>query len=146
MLDYDSNCVLCDFGSVTIARKEIKTRGDLIDLIEDSEQHCTQYYRAPELWDRGIDENLSVDERIDIWALGCVLYAMAFHRNPFEVVIERGGIIKLAIIEGKVEYPSNHPYNESFVDLIKYILNPNPQERPFIDKVILVVSEKLKEL
>ena len=41
---------------------------------EWASQSCTAPYRAPELWDTPTDTVL--DERTDIWALGCTLYAL----------------------------------------------------------------------
>lgn len=145
MLDKENNLTLIDFGSVTTARKKVNSRRDLLDLIEDSEKYCTPSYRAPELWDRGLDDDLTIDERIDVWGLGCVLYAISFHENPFDQIVLRGGIVKLAIIEGKIEFPKYHPYSESFLNFIKYILNPNPQKRPFLNEVIDEIKIRLEQ-
>lgn len=46
----------------------------LFVMQEWAAQHCTAPYRAPELWDPPSESSL--DERTDIWALGCTLYAL----------------------------------------------------------------------
>ena len=40
-------------------------------LQEDAEAHCTAPYRAPELFD--VPSHCIIDERVDVWSLGCLL-------------------------------------------------------------------------
>ncbi len=40
---------------------------------------------------------------VDIWALGCVLYALCFLRHPFETSSN------LAIINSKIKFPQSVP-------------------------------------
>lgn len=42
---------------------------------EDAEAHCTAPYRPPELFD--VPSHCAVDERVDVWSLGCLLCALA---------------------------------------------------------------------
>ena len=50
-------------------------------LIEDLSEITTPLYRAPELIDSFKKEQLS--EKVDVWALGCVMYTLMFHKPPF---------------------------------------------------------------
>lgn len=74
--------VLMDFGSVTAAVVTIRTREEGLTLQDLAASRSTSSYRAPELHD--VRTGRVVDGRVDVWALGCTLYAMAFGHNPFE--------------------------------------------------------------
>jgi serine/threonine protein kinase len=46
----------------------------LTSLQEWAAEHCSAPFRAPELWD--CPSHADIDERTDIWSLGCTLYAI----------------------------------------------------------------------
>lgn len=126
--------VLMDLGSVARARVEIKSRRNALALQEECAQTCTAVYRAPELFE--VASECHIDERTDVWSLGCLLYAMAFGDSPFD-----GSA--LSALSGKVRFPRTHAYSENFCELIMFILNVDHTKRPFIDDILsrLPVSE-----
>ena len=63
-----------------------------------------------------------VDERVDIWMLGCVLYVMNYRYHPFQ---EEG---KLSIVNGSIKYPGG--ISSKMEDFIRHMLTPNPYFRP----------------
>jgi len=91
--------VLMDFGSTAVARVSIASHADSLRLKEHAEANSSMAYRAPELWDP--PARSTVTEASDIWALGCVLYALAFGFSPFEIqwVHPRGS--EAAVTAGK---------------------------------------------
>jgi serine/threonine kinase 16 len=64
-------------------------------------------YRAPELF--SCNTGTVLDESIDIWSLGCLLYAICFFKSPFDETYIRGDSIPLAALNGKVTFPTNSP-------------------------------------
>ena len=46
--------------------------------------------------------NLKLDGKVDVWSLGCLLYALIYGHTPFEN--EREGFMKLLAIAGDVRF------------------------------------------
>ena len=123
---------LCDFGSASDEPFDPKISDEFVKEQNFAifEKHSTLYYRAPEMCDR-YGEHV-VNEKVDIWALGCVLYTMVFKEQPFM------NAQKLEIINGNYNFPKDEQklYSEKFLDLIRVLLTPNPDERPNILQVM----------
>jgi serine/threonine kinase 16 len=132
--------VLVDFGSSTEARIEICGQPEAMKLQDEASEKCSLCYRAPELFQ--VESYAIIDERVDIWSLGCVLYALCFFKSPFDAVYERGDSVSLAVLSGKIPFPENSPYTKDLHELILFMLKTNPMERPFIYSV----SEKVQDL
>ena len=126
------NYKLCDFGSATNETFDPTTSDEFVkeQNFSNFEKHSTLYYRAPEMCDR-YGEHV-VSEKVDIWALGCVLYTMAFKEQPFM------NAQKLEIINGNYNFPKDEQklYSEKFLDLIRVMLTPNPDNRPDVLKIM----------
>lgn len=136
MLSKDGIPVLCDLGSCAKARVKAKTRSAAIAIQELAAEHCTLPYRAPELLD--VKTGSKIDEKIDIWSLGCTLYALLYGCSPFEhEESENGASISLAISNGKYDYPKRHDvYSDDVKDLINMCIVVDPEQRPAIEQVL----------
>ncbi|KAL7315162.1 Serine/threonine-protein kinase env7 [Mucor circinelloides] len=137
--------ILMDFGSVMKARIPIRSRQDGLLQQDIAAENSTIPYRAPELYD--VQTGITLDEKVDIWSLGCTLYAAAYGQNPFEASVnEMGGSIALAILNGHYKFPldkeQDDPYSDEFKELIQFLLVIDPKERPTIHQVI----EKLESI
>ncbi|CAO3625975.1 unnamed protein product [Cunninghamella echinulata] len=137
--------ILMDFGSACEARIPIHTRQEALAQQDLAAEHCSMPYRAPELFD--VKSETMLDEKVDVWSLGCTLYAMAYGQSPFEMGMnEQGGSIALAVLNGQFRFPSDPEldqlYSQSIKDLITWILIADPNLRPDIHQVI----EKVKIL
>ncbi|CAG8586494.1 12519_t:CDS:2 [Funneliformis caledonium] len=139
--------VLMDFGSLIRARIKIQTRNQALLQQDLAAEHSTMPYRAPELFD--VKTNVALDEKVDIWSLGCTLYAMAYGKSPFENSMnEQGGSIALAVLNAQVRFPSveQDKYSPEFRDLISDMLIVDPKDRPNIHHVISKVDAQLEQL
>lgn len=131
--------ILMDFGSMGPAIQEIKGISDARKLQDFAAEKCSMPYRAPELFQ--VESYCTIDERVDIWSLGCTLHAMCFYESPFEKVYQRGDSIALAAMAGNVKVPEKHAYSRGLIELMRSMLTVNPMERPKIESVIIQLEE-----
>jgi serine/threonine protein kinase len=80
-------------------------------LNEEIGRVTTLQYRAPELCD--LYQKLGIDEKVDIWALGVVLYKLCYFTTPFE---ESGQVIRWK----NVGYPVRVPISQKTPPLSLY--------------------------
>ncbi|XP_044763717.1 serine/threonine-protein kinase 16 isoform X2 [Coccinella septempunctata] len=132
--------VIMDLGSCAPAKVQICGAQDAQKLQDLAAERCSMTYRAPELFH--VESYCVIDQRTDIWSLGCVMYALCYFKSPFDVVHERGDSVNLAVISGTLPLPEEGPFKENVHDFIKFMMEVNPSERPYIDSVI----EKLQVL
>lgn len=127
--------VLMDLGSARPARIKISDRTIAMRVQEDAERFASAPYRAPELWD--VRTHSDLDERVDVWSLGCMLYTIICHESPFERALNHaGGSLALAVMSGHVEWPRDGaPVLESMRNLVSYMLVLDPACRPTIGEV-----------
>uniref|UniRef100_A0A0D6RA20 non-specific serine/threonine protein kinase n=1 Tax=Araucaria cunninghamii TaxID=56994 RepID=A0A0D6RA20_ARACU len=124
---------LCDFGSTSTNHKRFE-RPEEMGIEEDIiRKHTTPAYRAPEMWDLYRRELIS--EKVDIWALGCLLYRIAYLKSAFD------GESKLQILNGNYRIPEMPRYSSSLTELIKDMLTAGPEERPDIMQIWRRVNE-----
>ena len=95
-------------------------------------------YRAPELFDVVVPS--VVTEATDVWSLGCTLYAMAFGLSPFEVEYSSRGEARVVDcshlrVIARVPFPPSHPYSDTLVDLILWLLQQDAAVRPTVPVV-----------
>ncbi|ORX93302.1 kinase-like protein [Basidiobolus meristosporus CBS 931.73] len=142
MISDDGSPILMDFGSVIRARTVIKTRQQALLEQDRAAEFSTMAYRAPELFD--VKTGSVLNEKVDIWSLGCLLYAMTYGQSPFEAnQNDQGGSIALAVQNCKYTFPSDDLYSEHLRELIRYILVLDVKQRPDIHQVISRLDEML---
>ncbi|MQM07971.1 hypothetical protein Taro_040817 [Colocasia esculenta] len=138
--------ILMDFGSARPARKEIQSRSEALQLQEWAGEHCSAPFRAPELWD--CPSHADIDERTDVWSLGCTLYAIMYGVSPFEYALgESGGSLQLAVMNVQIKWPAGPEpsYPEQLRQFVVWMLQPQPTVRPRIDDIVLHVDKLISK-
>lgn len=136
--------ILVDFGSAKKARVEINGQSDAMKLQDEAEEKSSLCYRAPELFQ--VDSYAIIDERTDIWSLGCILYALAFFQSPYDDIYLKGDSVPLAVLSAKITFPEDCNYSQDLKELILFQLKTNPMERPFIYSVIEKTQDLIAKL
>ena len=86
LLTADGECKLCDFGSAAVGPQCVQSASERSKEEEFIEKNTTLWYRAPEMCDLfSLPRDGLLDEAVDIWALGCIFYAVLFLVHPFQV-------------------------------------------------------------
>lgn len=137
--------ILMDFGSTVKARIKIDSRSVALLQQDIAAEQSTMAYRAPELFD--VKTGITLDEKVDIWSLGCTLFALAYSHSPFENIqtTEQGGSIAMAVLNAQYKHP-NSAYSQGLKDLIDCMLKINPKDRPNIHQVIAMTDRVLQSL
>lgn len=83
--------ILMDFGSSGPLLRSLHSRQDVLEIAEEAGQHTTMPYRPPELFPGELRVGDSdVDyAKVDVWGLGCTLFAILFGASPFECEFSR---------------------------------------------------------
>nr|XP_031862777.1 uncharacterized protein CI109_001789 [Kwoniella shandongensis]KAA5529849.1 hypothetical protein CI109_001789 [Kwoniella shandongensis] len=137
MVADDGSPVLMDFGSTIKARIDIQSRQQALLEQDIASEHSSMPYRAPELFD--VKTGKILDEKVDIWSLGCTLFAVAYGHSPFEV---DGTSIAMAVGSGRYRHPPG--YSQTLVSLIDAMLVVDPAQRPDIQRVIDLTETALR--
>lgn len=135
LLGADGIWKLCDFGSTSTNHKCFGKPEEMGIEEDNIRKHTTPAYRAPEMWDLYRKEVIS--EKVDIWALGCLLYRICYFKSAFD------GESKLQILNGNYRIPEMPKYSSSIINLIKDMLGASPDIRPDITQVWFRVNDLL---
>lgn len=140
LLSRDSRAILTDLGSVAEARCHIQSRQQSLALSEECAETVTAPYRPPELHDPPIDK--TIDEKTDVWSLGCVAYALGYKVPPFD-----GSLT--AAIGGSFRFPKDYgkpdPYPDDFKALIKRLVQPDASKRPSVEMTLEWLEEMKRD-
>ncbi|KAF6158768.1 hypothetical protein GIB67_040282 [Kingdonia uniflora] len=124
LLGHDGLWKVCDFGSISTNHQRFERPEDMGIEEDNIRKHTTPAYRAPEMWD--LFRRELINEKVDIWALGCLLYRICYFKSAFD------GESKLQILNGNYRIPELPKYSSFVTDLIKDMLQASPDARPDI--------------
>lgn len=160
--DTGTQPILMDLGSLAPSPTPITSRALALQVQDQAAEHSTMPYRAPELFD--VKTDTVVDTKVDIWSLGCTLYACLVGKSPFEARSEEtGGSLSLCVLGGDWRFPDEgaaeakrgkqrvhsgeqaRPKEDAISDPVKDVvrrcLKLEPSERPDVDELIAMVEE-----
>ena len=147
--------ILMDLGSLAPSPTPITSRSLALAVQDSAAEHSTMPYRAPELFD--VKTGSIIDTKVDIWSLGCTLYACLVGKSPFEARSEEtGGSLSICVLGGDWRFPDEGQQNgkskattstqddgisEPVKEVVRKCLRVEPAERPDIDQLIALVEE-----
>lgn len=149
--------ILMDLGSLAPSPTPITSRSLALAVQDTAAEHSTMPYRAPELFD--VKTGSTIDTKVDIWSLGCTLYACLIGKSPFEARSEEtGGSLSLCVLGGDWRFPDEMPQrgkqkastddgiNDGVKDVVRRCLKVEPSERPDVDELITLVENVIATL
>ncbi|KAL5001589.1 kinase-like domain-containing protein [Aspergillus recurvatus] len=166
MIDDDGQSpILMDLGSLAPSPIAITSRSLALAVQDTAAEHSTMPYRAPELFD--VKTGSIIDTKVDIWSLGCTLYACLVGKSPFEARSEEtGGSLSMCVLGGDWRFPDEksgatkgkgkageQPTQDSATsisapikEVVRRCLQVEPADRPDIDELIQLLKEVIREL
>ncbi|KAL5378302.1 hypothetical protein DPSP01_009235 [Paraphaeosphaeria sporulosa] len=156
MIDDDGvNPILMDLGSLAPSPTPITSRSLALQVQDTAAEHSTMPYRAPELFD--VKTGSVIDTKVDIWSMGCMLYACLVGKSPFEARSdETGGSLSMCVLGGDWRFPDEgrgakkpadgEGISENVKEVVRKCLKVEPGERPDVDQLIEMVEGVIAEL
>ncbi|KPI87458.1 putative protein kinase [Leptomonas seymouri] len=114
---------LTNFGNSTNEAYQCETREEASMAIADIQMHTNPAFRAPEMADPWSKKRIC--EKVDLWAIGVLLYYMMFLRLPFDPSTTIGQE------SWEVRFPpqSMGSYTGSLRVMVEHLLDPDPESR-----------------
>lgn len=168
MIDDDGERpILMDLGSLAPSPTPITSRSMALAVQDTAAEHSTMPYRAPELFD--VKTGSVVDTKVDIWSLGCTMYACLVGKSPFEARSdETGGSLSICVLGGDWRWPGEssaskgkdkqQPNGDAAAtkadlfpspmvrDVVSRCLQVEPSERPDVDELITLLQDCVEQL
>lgn len=112
---------LCNFSMATTEAFQCVNSEEAQRVIEDREKFSSMAFLAPEMADPHSQKR--IDEQVDMWALGVLLYSMMYMKLPFEATITT--LSK----NPRYRVPQSSSYSGCFQTILQHLLDPDPKTR-----------------
>ncbi|CEG42054.1 nak bike protein kinase [Plasmopara halstedii] len=135
LLDKEGVYKLCDFGSCVVGPQSLATKADRMRELDNVSKRTTAMYRSPELADvegTAMFGSGELTEAVDVWAMGCILYSMAFFKSPFPLE---------GLRTDRYTIPSNSPYSPDVHAIIARMLTADVEKRATIEHIMDCIDE-----
>lgn len=160
--------ILMDMGSLAPSPTRITSRSRALALQDEAAEHSTLPYRAPELFEPNTGS--TIDTKVDIWSLGCTVYACLAGKSPFEARSdETGGSLTMCVLGGDWRFPDESGaaaargkgkarvdadtdrakegvVSDVVKEVVRRCLKVEPAERPDVDELITMTEDAIASL
>jgi serine/threonine kinase 16 len=169
MIDDDGQTpILMDLGSLSPSPIAITSRSLALAVQDTAAEHSTMPYRAPELFD--VKTGSIIDTKVDVWSLGCTLYACLVGKSPFEARSEEtGGSLSMCVLGGDWRFPDENTgaskgkakvggdnevpsrgntglISTPVKEVVRKCLQVEPADRPDMDELIQIMEGVIEQL
>jgi serine/threonine protein kinase len=124
---------LIDFGVSKISNKT---------LTYTQNQFGTTRYMAPETFDLGKDDLIHVSNKVDIWAMGCLISEIFSNEIPWAEIKNDLVLKKKLMIKTPYKVPASIQ-NPHILDIINKCVVIDPKERINTPELIVLIKEKI---
>ena len=90
----------------------------------------SKFYMAPEMNEVNIDEDLPLNEKVDVYSFGLILFYLMVGKNAYDI------IDKKEFNKGNINIPQDQSFHEILVKLINGCLIRDPQKRLSMDAIV----------
>lgn len=135
----DGKCKIADFAHCTTQTYKLESQLEIQLAEVDVEKSTQLQFRSPEMVD--LFSKRTIDMKSDIWCLGCVLYRLCYHKNPFEGVSANN---VSSITNGAFVTPDTPKISSKLMNLLKECLCVDADMRPDIEETIQLAQSALR--
>lgn len=143
LITMDGTYKISDFGSATNKFYDQINNNLRNEIIFDISRNTSPGYRAPEQLD--LYTGYPINEKVDIWALGLILYNLLFDTQPFMSMSGSGENYSKVhqIVKGSIVLTEEmvQSYNPLLIKVLKNMMKPNPSERASAHEIVFFIQQ-----
>uniref|UniRef100_A0A0K0F816 non-specific serine/threonine protein kinase n=1 Tax=Strongyloides venezuelensis TaxID=75913 RepID=A0A0K0F816_STRVS len=139
LVNEKDSVLLMDFGSATETTEVIMDSKHSRKMIDEANELCSMPYRACELFN--CEVGIELNEKIDIYSLGCILFSLFHLRAPYDLEYQKGGSYALGSNSGVIRFDDNLNISDEIKGLIRKMMNVNYIDRPSVSEIIEIFKK-----
>ncbi|EAR93555.2 tyrosine kinase domain protein (macronuclear) [Tetrahymena thermophila SB210] len=133
LLGEDNNYKITNFSYVTTHRIQ---NDDFASLQNEIKKNTTEGYRAPE--QIHLQSGYPINEKVDIFAVGVILYILCFNKKPFQN--------QISVLNEQVDIPDFPKYSANVNTVLQRMLCRDPNQRANSSELLSFVLQAWPDL
>ncbi|KAL4480308.1 hypothetical protein ABPG74_020824 [Tetrahymena malaccensis] len=133
LLGEDNNYKITNFSYVTTHRIQ---NDDYASLQNEIKKNTTEGYRAPE--QIHLQSGYPINEKVDIFAVGVILYILCFNKKPFQN--------QISVLNEQVDIPDFPKYSANVNTVLQRMLCRDPNQRANSSELLSFVLQAWPDL